>query len=102
MGYLTRRSVAQQYGVRGVLLRGRSQFPRISALGVRINRDGTVARREICQACMDVGVAVQLPDTAIVSVDTIERALSCHDPQWLKQRIEMFLDQLARAAHSTE
>ncbi len=102
MDYLTRRSVAQQYGARGVLIRGRSQYPRISALGVRVNRDGTVARNEICQACIDVGVVIQLRDATIVNADVIEWALSGHDPEWLKQRIETFLDELARAAHPTE
>lgn len=102
MEYLTRRSVAQQYGARGALLRGRSQYPRISALGVRVNPDCTVARHEICQACIDVGVVIQLPEAAIVNADMIECALSGHDPERLKQRIETFLDELARAAHSTE
>ncbi len=100
MDYLTRRFVAQQYGVRGVLLRGRSQYPRIAALGVRVNRDDTVARNEICQACIDVGITVQLADTAIVSADAIEHMFAAYGPEHLKQRIESFLDQLARATDS--
>lgn len=100
MDYLTRRAVAQQHGVRGVLLGGDDSFPRIAALGVRVNRDGAVTNKEIRQACTDIMIEVQLPEASVLDAGTIERALSGYDPVDLKRRIESFLDQLAYGARA--
>lgn len=99
MDYLTRRSVASQ-GVRGALLRARSQWPHVSALGVRVERDGTVHRQEIITALNDIAVRIELPANDRLDASAIEKALADLDPTDLKRRIDAFLEALSQSARS--
>lgn len=94
MDYITRRHAAAS-GHRGALLRGHSAHPRLSALGVRVERDGTVRRAEIAQALSDLRITIGLPPGDLIAADWIETALSALEPELLRCAIDAFLDALA-------
>lgn len=94
MDYITRRHAAAS-GHRGALLRGRSAHPRLSALGVRVERGGTVRRAEIAQALSDLRITIGLPPGDLIAADWIERVLSGLEPELLRCAIDAFLNSLA-------
>ena len=93
MDYITRRHAAAS-GHRGALVRGRSAHPRLSALGVRVDK-GTVRRLEIAQALADLRITVELPPGDPVAAEEIEEALLVYEPELLRCAIDSFLDALA-------
>ena len=94
MDYLTRRSAAAS-GHRGALLRAsHPQFPRLSALGVRVER-GAVVQAEIVQALRDLRISVELPPGVYIPASKLEEALAAYAPEQLRRDIDAFLDKLA-------
>lgn len=78
----------------GARLGGRSKYPRLSALGVRVEQDN--ARRvEIAQALQDIGENVELPAGDYVSAFHTESLLLGFAPDDLEKRINAFLSTLS-------
>jgi hypothetical protein len=92
MDYLTRKSVAKQYGSVGTWLFG-STYPRLGAIGVRCG-PGThrLDRREVAEAFKDLGLLAYLPQHGGLRPAEIEHALAeAGTPEELKQRAREFL-----------
>lgn len=92
MDYLTRKSVAQQYGSVGRWLFG-STYPRLGAIGVRCG-PGTrqLDRGEVTEAFKDLGLLAYLPQHGGLRPAEIEDALAeAGTPEELKQRAHEFL-----------
>jgi hypothetical protein len=99
MDYLTRRAAAAS-GARGIRLEGNcaKRWPRLSALGVRVELNGQVSLGELRQALIDIGEQVDLPKCATATADTLEPLLSELMPADLNTRITAFLGKLTNDA----
>ncbi|MDI1248019.1 MAG: hypothetical protein PSV13_03965 [Lacunisphaera sp.] len=95
MDYITRRAAAEA-GHWGCLMRASNpRFPRLAALGVRIEPGATVIQAEIAQALRDLKISIPIPPGVYIPAEPLEAALAHFDPETLKRDINAFLRGLA-------